>query len=574
MGTGIFPGYISAFTLLAIGMHSARGENVPKWGILELSLTSSGSYDNPYLEMPDDNDSPGFVVGAFRGPDGTTIEIDGFFSGGDNWTIRMAPTVAGTWTYTTTSADPALNGVVGSFVCVPSTEKGFIEVDSRHPHYFRWTDGTPFPFSMAALNVHSYDGTAPGFFKYGGAILDGSFHAHVDARVSQGFTAMHWGMIIGKWARFCGCCPSGDYCCSACGCCQVNEGGTAFLDQDLDRINTEYFDWADQRIEYAASAGMLPSLGIVWPDSLPAGWSHPRLKRLWRYVIARYAAYNVIWNLFGEGFEWGINAVSVNRDYGELTKRFDPYKHPVTVHTAPSGVLGDAWLDFIQLQEHTDRTSEALVYGKPVVNAEFSGYEGVDTDAEGLLPLIWDVRMRGGFFVYETWLNDIALPGTAYSRLNNVFFRDHTRFWLLEYHPELFAGRPGLANPGVEYTTYLPAGGNVTVDLSAAACVLNAEWYDPRSGAIVTEGPVVGGTSQRFTAPTADDWVLHLYRTPGDFDGDGDADLTELAQFQRCFTGTEFLRADSCPPSSDADFDGDGDVDLNDFVAFLRGFDQ
>ena len=574
MGKAKFVRYPVVILLFAARLHTVHADTIPQWGVFELSLKAGISYDNPYLEMPGDNSSPGFVVGTFTGPDGLTIVIDGFFSGGDTWTIRMAPTVTGTWTYTTFSADPGLNARAGSFICVPSSNKGFIEIDPEHPHHFRWADGAPFPFSMAAMNVHSYDGTSPGLFKYGGATFDGSFQAHVNARVSQGFTAMHWGMLIGKWARFCGCCEWGTYCCSACGCCQVNESGTAFLNEDLDRLNTAYFDSADQRVGYAAAAGILPGLGIVWPDSLPAGWSHERLKRIWRYIIARYAAYNVIWNLFGEGYEWAGDAVAVNRDYGELTRRCDPYNHPITVHTAPSGVLDDDWLDFIELQEPTLCTSDALRHGKPVVNAEYGGYEGVDVTAEALRPLIWDVRMRGGYFVYETWLGDVALPGAEYSRINNVFFRDRTRFWLLEYHPEFFQGEPGLADPGREYVTYLPAGGEVVVDLSGASCIFKTEWYNPRTGAVLAGDATAGGTLLGFTAPTTDDWVLHVYRTPGDFDGDGDVDLKELGQFQCCFGGIECSPAHSCPPGSDTDLDGDGDVDLIDFSLFARSFCQ
>ncbi len=37
-----------------------------------------------------------------------------------------------------------------------------------------------------------------------------------------------------------------------------------------------------------------------------------------------------------------------------------------------------------------------------------------------------------------------------------------------------------LANPGKEYLVYLPDGGDVTVDLSAAAGRLNVEWFNPR----------------------------------------------------------------------------------------------
>lgn len=60
--------------------------------------------------------------------------------------------------------------------------------------------------------------------------------------------------------------------------------------------------------------------------------------------------------------------------------------------------------------------------------------------------------------------------------------------------------------------------------------------------------------------------------TDGDFDGDGDVDLTDFAQFGQCFGGANNPPAPSCPPGVDADFDEDGDVDLSDFAVFAQNF--
>jgi hypothetical protein len=465
-----------------------------KYGILEVTLTATGNYPNSYLKMPGDDTTPGFVVGTFTGPNGETITIDGFWDGGQTWKIRMTPTAVGTWTYTTSSADPGLDGQTGSFNCIPSNSKGFIRVDQDHPHHFMWDNGTPFPFHSASMSVHAYSSDSPGLFFYGGSMQDGSFQTYVDTRASQGFTAMHWDMLLSKWGQICD--------------CQINEGGKIFLNDNLDTLNPSYFQWTDQRVEYALSKGIIPQLGLVWPDSQPPGSSPERLKRLWRYAIARYAAYNVTWNLFGEGNEWGSD--EINRDYGQLTKQWDPYDHLLTIHTTPSGVKGDDWLDFIDLQNSTNETSNNLNYGKPVVNAEYGGYEDYQVDGEGLRPLIWDIRMRGGYFVYETWGTDLQSSGAQYAKLNNLFFRDRTRFWLLEYHPELFGGTPGLANSGQEYVVYLPSGGSITVNLSAVSEMLNVEWYNPRTGEFTPAGTTTGGSNQNFTAPFSGDAVLHI----------------------------------------------------------------
>ena len=58
----------------------------------------------------------------------------------------------------------------------------------------------------------------------------------------------------------------------------------------------------------------------------------------------------------------------------------------------------------------------------------------------------------------------------------------------------------------------------------------------------------------------------------GDFDLDGDVDLTDFVQFQLCFGGANNPPAPTCPPGVNADLDGDGDVDLADFLIFQQNF--
>jgi hypothetical protein len=70
-----------------------------------------------------------------------------------------------------------------------------------------------------------------------------------------------------------------------------------------------------------------------------------------------------------------------------------------------------------------------------------------------------------------------------------------------------------LANPAgesAEYLVYLPSGGSVTVDLSAAAGTLAVEWFNPSNGATTPANPTTGGASRSFTAPFRGDAVLYL----------------------------------------------------------------
>jgi hypothetical protein len=79
-------------------------------------------------------------------------------------------------------------------------------------------------------------------------------------------------------------------------------------------------------------------------------------------------------------------------------------------------------------------------------------------------------------------------------------------------HDDLASTTFCLANPGQEYLVYLPEGGEVTVDLSAAPGPFEIEWMHPTEATVTRSGQAAGGTKQVFTAPFSGDAVLYLLR--------------------------------------------------------------
>jgi len=77
-------------------------------------------------------------------------------------------------------------------------------------------------------------------------------------------------------------------------------------------------------------------------------------------------------------------------------------------------------------------------------------------------------------------------------------------------HGDLASTRYCLAVPGSEYLVYLPDGGKVTVDLSAASGMLAVEWFNPTEGETVPAESITGGGSSEFTAPFDGDAVLYI----------------------------------------------------------------
>ena len=72
------------------------------------------------------------------------------------------------------------------------------------------------------------------------------------------------------------------------------------------------------------------------------------------------------------------------------------------------------------------------------------------------------------------------------------------------------AAAVALAEPGKVYVVYLPHGGKVTVDLSAAQSPLTAQWFNPRDGRAGEPFSVSAGKPGKFQAPDGQDWVLQL----------------------------------------------------------------
>ncbi|MDP2895555.1 MAG: DUF6298 domain-containing protein [bacterium] len=86
------------------------------------------------------------------------------------------------------------------------------------------------------------------------------------------------------------------------------------------------------------------------------------------------------------------------------------------------------------------------------------------------------------------------------------------RMNLAEMAPDdaLASGKYCLVNPGFEYLVYLPSGGTVTVDLSAAKGALSVEWFDPSNDVTTTGEKVAGGGKREFISPFKGDAVLYL----------------------------------------------------------------
>ncbi len=183
-----------------------------------------------------------------------------------------------------------------------------------------------------------------------------------------------------------------------------NEAGFPW-EKGWSRIRPDYFDLADLRIAYLVEAGLVPCIVGCWGYYMD--FAGPEvLKKHWRYLVARWGAYPVIWCVAGEVLmPWYLREFAGDEERQSFLRRtqelwtdvarylraVDPFGHPVTAHPGSGGsreIVGDDLADIEMLQtghgghrsipNTVARVTEAVAQhpSKPVVNGEVC-YEGI-----------------------------------------------------------------------------------------------------------------------------------------------------------------------------------------------------
>ncbi len=548
------------FFLVAI-MFNAKSQQVHRWEVYPIVFTANGKYSNPYAEIPIQKSGDLLRV-TFTGTDGEakdkTIEIAGFWNGGNEWKVNFAAPHTGTWKYTSFSTDDGLNGITGEIKVVEWSEKelksnpvrnGFIRVreDGKNAgHYFEYDNGEPFLWigdtwwNWTNRRIH---------FK--------TFQKMVDNRAEKGFNVGQLFVPGNGWGR-----------------------ESSLLDESYSVLDTDHARKVEQMIAYANSMGI-----TVW---IHGWWSRPELdkkigaekmKRWWRYLIHRFGAYNVIWVLAGEynmhnnaGFNLGFW-----KELGEMVKNEDPWNRIVSLHNTPPFWDGGAeapqwstgevlhnepWLDYNQSQSGHGKYANEMIPviieneykrkpAKPIVVTEpwYEFIEGNPTGKDVRLAAWGAVLSGAAGHTYgggHVWLASVPEAPSrgggpwpievgaemesfdyegAVSMQHLATLFKNVKWWEMKPYPDMVSDSPQpfcLANPGKEYVVYLRYGGMMHLDMGQAATgkQFTAYWYNPSTGESTSKRQVQGGQKVQFTAPGMypgtleySDWVLHIYES-------------------------------------------------------------
>lgn len=336
--------------------------------VVEIPLRAGKAYSNPFQEVTLD------VV--FTDPGGAKKTVPAFWAGRNEWKVRYASPVVGAHTYRSIcsdSDDAGLHAIEGRVEIKPYTgnnplyRHGPIQVAADRRH-FEHADGTPFFW----LGDTWWKGLA-------GRLTWEGFQKLTADRKAKGFTVVH---IIGggpfpdeplfdeRWK---------------------NEGGWPYT-RDFVSVNPEYFQYADRRFQHLVDAGIVPVIvgawgwhrpGMVPNDKIDAGegkWFY----RHWRYLIARYGAYPVVWITAGEMRHPYLEKVA------KYVRETDPYGRLLSMHapgipqvqSGRKALNNDAYCDFDFMQTaHNDWHSAPITVSSltaaltktptmPVVNSE------------------------------------------------------------------------------------------------------------------------------------------------------------------------------------------------------------
>ncbi|MCU0979353.1 MAG: DUF4038 domain-containing protein [Pirellulaceae bacterium] len=322
----LFLATLMAVRLLPAGDAPPRPEmtarTTEQWNTFECTRTSATRYANPFMDVQVD------VV--FRAGDREWI-VPAFWAGEDQWTVRFAPPLPGDYTCEFKCSDPAnadLNGKERSLRVTPYTgdnpllKHGFLRVSADRRH-FEHADGTPFlwladTWWKCLCRRMTWEG----------------FQELTADRKAKGFNVVQ--IVCGPY-------PDEGFLEPRL----ANEGGLPYESIQFDKVNPEYFDYADRRLKHLVDAGIAPAIVGAWGrgdcNSMEAIGA-AGLKRHWRYLVARYSAYPVFWILAGEIPEetkWGQGPWAEVATY---LRSIDPYHRLLTCHTGHGrrGAPGDS----------------------------------------------------------------------------------------------------------------------------------------------------------------------------------------------------------------------------------------
>jgi len=364
--------------------------------LLEWEYTSRKHYSNPFNALELDV--------QIVSPNKESWIVPTFWKGDHSWTVRFIPKEVGLYTITTICTDKkndSLHHIVSTLQV--SIQDNQI-TPQRHSH-----------LSITQNKRYLEDSQKKPFFWLADTWWMGlskrlsfpaDFKILTEDRKNKGFTVIQ--LVIGLF-------PDMNHFDKRC----ENEAGLPW-EEEYARINPHYFDKADERLEYLVDSNLIPCILGAWGYYIHK-MGEEKMKQHWRYIIARWGVYPVVWAIAGEGAMPYYLSTNGQRDrdrqikswtnIGNYIKKIDPFHHLVTIHPTDSSrtqVSDELLLDFTMLQAgHSGYPSvenamrlinedNKIQPAMPTIMSEVN-YEGImhDTSAELQRLTFWTSILSG-----------------------------------------------------------------------------------------------------------------------------------------------------------------------------------
>ncbi len=432
----------------------ARVEQVALHEVFEAHFTASNAGDSPYLNGPEITLTFTGTAGAAQGQ---IFKASGFWDGRNIYLARFAPPATGTWSWISQSTDAGMRGQSGALTCIGAlppehiSARGHVQRSTLYPGTFAHADSTPF-FLIGAKSEGLLQMAMPSFQKY------------VDARVEQGYNFFQAPAFeIASLGKF------------------DDAAKSAFVANDVDRLNPDYWRRLDERIAYANAKGMVAGLHLFPGNAFSHFLNAQQLDHFVQYLVHRYAVYNIVWVVAED-------------------ENFDRLAAIIALHDAERHAI-------IALPHSPSHSNESL---RASTHENFSSREeahnarrlvlGILNSAEGKAEAVrekaWESVMRGRFFVYEDilshrtvakeWEENLYTEAMAFIKTLKDFWTGDIHhivpWWKFTRFEELGKAQWLAAQPGEAYAVYSESSKAFKIDVSEVRGEVRGEWFNTKTG--------------------------------------------------------------------------------------------
>ena len=515
------------FTII-IGLYSddfCFGESTtyPHRGFFEMSLETGGLNLNPYTEVV-------FEV-VFKRPDGSKVNVDGFYDGNGIFKARAYCDMIGRWRWNSSSNIKDLNEKSGEFEVKPSSLKGKLRLHEKDRRQFAYDNGQWF-LHIGDTGYRYVTQTEPKWREY------------IDQAARAGFAK------IRTWF------------------CQGRSDVQVLFSNERKELNLSHWQEIDRRLKYA-----FEKYPHIIFELIPYGEDTEELRRyaeddegaklIARYAQARFSALpNIYWcisndrEIVKEGKLTGRKVLwkTIDKIGKDIAER-KPWGTLITNHQSRwkgYDFVDAEWSDIITLEdldqvegkifkeyydisqvpmvldedryEHWRNPKHDRYYFRRLMwasllsggHATYGGlktyepYDGNTAGVQGYFDAIAKGKLEHGaddFVHIHKFFKDADLTLVNFKPNDAIVGNDPARFKCIHddktyivYLANPDNSKPGQANVSQEIA-------NVLIQLPEDSFTI--KWFNPRNGRWTNEKSVSGG-KQRLTAPAGGDWILLL----------------------------------------------------------------